>query len=133
MGPHIANEVIRLMVRKGINPVKARVLILGLAFKENCPDLRNTRVVDILQALQGYNTSVDIHDPWINAAEAEHEYAITPIAQPQLGSYDAVIVAVGHQQFVTMGAAGIRALGKPTSVVYDVKCLLPRDTVDGRL
>ncbi|MGY3038751.1 UDP-N-acetyl-D-galactosamine dehydrogenase [Rhodanobacter sp. TND4EL1] len=133
MGPYIANEVIRLMVRKGINPVKARVLILGLAFKENCPDLRNTRVIDIVQALRGYNTDVDVHDPWVNPAEAEHEYAIAPVAKPQPGDYDAVIVAVGHQQFLAMGAIGIRALGKPASVLYDVKCLLPRDAVDGRL
>jgi UDP-N-acetyl-D-galactosamine dehydrogenase len=133
MGPYIANEVIRLMVRKGLNPVKARVLILGLAFKENCPDLRNTRVIDIVQALQGYNTEVDVHDPWVNVAEAEHEYAITPMAQPQPGSYDAVIIAVGHRQFVDMGSAGIRAFGKAASVIYDVKCLLPRDAVDGRL
>jgi UDP-N-acetyl-D-glucosamine/UDP-N-acetyl-D-galactosamine dehydrogenase len=133
MGPYIANEVIRLMVRKDINPVHARILILGLAFKENCPDLRNTRVVDIVLALRGYNADVDVHDPWINAAEAEHEYAITPVAQPQADSYDAVIVAVGHQQFVDMGPAGIRALGKAASVIYDVKCLLPREAVDGRL
>ena len=133
MGPYIANEVIRLMVRKGINPVKARVLILGLAFKENCPDLRNTRVVDIVQALHGYNAAVDVYDPWINAAEAEHEYAITPIAQPQAGSYDAMVVAVGHREFVAMGEEGIRAFGNPNSVVYDVKYVLPRDAVDGRL
>ncbi len=133
MGPYIANEVIRLMVRKGINPVKARVLILGLAFKENCPDLRNTRVVDIVLALRGYNSQVDIHDPWINAAQAEHEYAITPVAHPQPDSYDAVIIAVGHKQFVAMGPDGIRAFGKASSVIYDVKCLLPREAVDGRL
>ncbi|HJW07871.1 MAG TPA: Vi polysaccharide biosynthesis UDP-N-acetylglucosamine C-6 dehydrogenase TviB [Rhodanobacter sp.] len=133
MGPYIAGEVIKLMVCKGINPVHARVLILGLAFKENCPDLRNTRVVDIVLALRGYKAQVDVHDPWINAAEAEHEYAITPLAEPQAGSYDAVIIAVGHQQFVGMGPAGIRAFGKPASVLYDVKCLLPREAVDGRL
>jgi UDP-N-acetyl-D-galactosamine dehydrogenase len=133
MGPYIAGEVIRLMVRKGINPVQARVLILGLAFKENCPDLRNTRVVDIVLALRGYTAHVEVHDPWVNAAEAEHEYAITPVAQPQANSYDAVIVAVGHQQFVDMGPSGIRALGKAASVIYDVKCLLPREAVDGRL
>jgi UDP-N-acetyl-D-glucosamine/UDP-N-acetyl-D-galactosamine dehydrogenase len=133
MGPYIANEVIRLMVRKGINPVQARVLILGLAFKENCPDLRNTRVVDIVLALRGYNAHVDIHDPWVNVAQAEHEYAITPVAQPQHDSYDAVIVAVGHKQFAAMGPVGIRAFGKAASVIYDVKCLLPRETVDGRL
>ncbi|KQZ79825.1 Vi polysaccharide biosynthesis protein VipA/TviB [Rhodanobacter sp. Root561] len=133
MGPYIASEVIRLMVRKGINPVRARILLLGLAFKENCPDLRNTRVVDIVAALKGYNAEVDIHDPWVDPAEAQHEYAITTVAQPQAGNYDAVIVAVGHQQFVSLGAEGIRAFGKPESVVYDVKYVLPRDAVDGRL
>jgi len=133
MGPYIASEVIRLMVRKGINPVQARILILGLAFKENCPDLRNTRVVDIVHALQAYNAAVDIHDPWVSAAEAEHEYAITPVAEPASGGYDAVIVAVGHRQFVAMGAEGVRRFGKPSSVVYDVKYVLPREAVDGRL
>jgi UDP-N-acetyl-D-galactosamine dehydrogenase len=133
MGPYIASQVIRLMVCKGINPVHARILILGLAFKENCPDLRNTRVVDIQQALHSYNAKVDIHDPWINAAEAEHEYAIKPVETPQPGDYDAVIVAVGHRQFVALGEAGIRAFGKPQCVVYDVKYVLPREAVDGRL
>ena len=133
MGPYIAGEVIRLMVRKGINPVHAKVLILGLAFKENCPDLRNTRVVDIVHALAGYEVAVDVHDPWVNAAEAEHEYGLTPLAEPVHGAYDAVIVAVGHKQFVALGAAGVRAYGKPASVVYDVKYVLPRDAVDGRL
>ncbi|HEV2538352.1 MAG TPA: Vi polysaccharide biosynthesis UDP-N-acetylglucosamine C-6 dehydrogenase TviB [Frateuria sp.] len=133
MGPYIASEVIRLMVRKGINPVNARVLLLGLAFKENCPDLRNTRVVDIVRALRGYNAAVDVHDPWVNAAEAEHEYGLVPLAQPPAGAYDAVIVAVGHRQFVALGAEGVRAYGKPDSVVYDVKYVLPREAVDGRL
>jgi UDP-N-acetyl-D-galactosamine dehydrogenase len=133
MGPYIASEVIRLMVRKGINPVRARILLLGLAFKENCPDLRNTRVVDIVQALKGYNAEVDVYDPWVNAAEAEHEYGITPLAQPAAGAYDAVIVAVGHRQFVALGVDGIRAFGKPATVIYDVKYVLPREAVDGRL
>ncbi|HKR75041.1 MAG TPA: UDP binding domain-containing protein, partial [Rhodanobacter sp.] len=133
MGPYIAGEVIRLMVRKGINPVHARVLLLGLAFKENCPDLRNTRVVDIVQALRGYNAQVDVHDPWVNAAEAAHEYGLTPLAEPARGAYDAVIVAVGHREFVALGADGVRAYGKPESVVYDVKYVLPREAVDGRL
>ena len=134
MGPFVADQVIKRMVRKGINPVDARVLILGLAFKENCPDLRNTRVVDIVHALQGYNARVDVHDPWVDAAEARHEYGITPIAAPEQGAYDAVIVAVGHQQFCALGGQGVRALGKPEgSVVFDVKYVLPRDAVDGRL
>ncbi|MCX7514613.1 Vi polysaccharide biosynthesis UDP-N-acetylglucosamine C-6 dehydrogenase TviB [Frateuria sp. STR12] len=133
MGPYIASEVIRLMVRKGINPVNARVLLLGLAFKENCPDLRNTRVVDIVQALRSYNAQVDVHDPWVNADDAHHEYGLVPVEQPTPGGYDAVIVAVGHRQFVALGAEGVRAFGKPASVVYDVKYVLPREAVDGRL
>ena len=133
MGPYVADEVVRLMVRKGINPVHARVLILGLTFKENCPDLRNTRVVDIVDTLTGYNIAVDVYDPWVDAAAAKHEYAIAPVATPEQGVYDAVIVAVAHRQFVELGAAGVRAFGKPQSVVYDVKYVLPRETVDGRL
>ncbi len=133
MGPYIASEVIRLMVRKGINPVGARILVLGLAFKENCPDLRNTRVVDIVQALTGYNTRVDIHDPWVDAEEAHNEYGMELLAQPVDGTYDAVILAVGHREFASKGADAIRALGKAESVLYDVKYVLPREAVDGRL
>ncbi len=133
MGQYIAGEVIRLLVRKGINPVQARVLVLGLAFKENCPDLRNTRVVDIVCELQGYNALVDVHDPWVDAAEAHREYGITPIAKPESNSYDAIIVAVGHHQFVEMGISGIRAFCKAAAVIYDVKYVLPHGTADGRL
>jgi UDP-N-acetyl-D-glucosamine/UDP-N-acetyl-D-galactosamine dehydrogenase len=133
MGPYIASELVRLMVRKGINPVCARVLILGLAFKENCPDLRNTRVVDIVAALHAYGVTVDVHDPWVRPDEAMHEYGIAPVEAPRPGTYDAVVVAVGHREFKAMGAEGIRAFGKPASVVYDVKYVLPRDAVDGRL
>jgi UDP-N-acetyl-D-galactosamine dehydrogenase len=132
MGGYVAGEVIRLMVRKGINPVGARVLVLGLAFKENCPDLRNTRVVDIVAALDGYNTRVDVCDPWVDPVQARHEYGLE-LAEPGRGAYDAVIVAVGHDRFRELGADGIRAYGKPVSVLYDVKYLLPRDAVDGRL
>ncbi len=133
MGGYVADQVIKLMVRKGINPVRARILILGLAFKENCPDLRNTRVVDIVQALQGYNAKVDVFDPWVDAAEAQHEYGLTPIETPEQGGYDAIVLAVGHDQFRALGGDGVRALGKPQSVVYDVKHVLPRIAVDGRL
>ena len=133
MGAYIASEVIRLMVRKGLNPVKARVLILGLAFKENCPDLRNTRVVDIVHALNGYSAQVDICDPWVSAAEAQREYGLALNAQPGQGSYDAIVVAVAHHQFAALGAEGIRAYGKPDAIVYDVKYVLPREQVDGRL
>ncbi|MEO6519445.1 MAG: Vi polysaccharide biosynthesis UDP-N-acetylglucosamine C-6 dehydrogenase TviB [Pseudoxanthomonas sp.] len=133
MGAYVAGEVIRLMVHKGINPVRARILVLGLAFKENCPDLRNTRVVDIVSALKSFNAEVDICDPWVDSAEAQHEYGLSTTAQPEQGVYDSVIVAVGHDQFRELGAEGIRAYGKPESILYDVKYVLPRDAVDGRL
>ncbi|OOG53875.1 Vi polysaccharide biosynthesis protein VipA/TviB [Rhodanobacter sp. B05] len=133
MGEYIAGEVIRLMVRKGINPVRARILVLGLAFKENCPDLRNTRVVDIVESLRGYSAEVDIFDPWVDVAEARHEYGLDLIGTPPQADYDAVIVAVGHRQFAELGSAGMRAFGKPSSVLYDVKYVLPREMVDGRL
>ncbi|MDV3254770.1 MAG: Vi polysaccharide biosynthesis UDP-N-acetylglucosamine C-6 dehydrogenase TviB [Lysobacter sp.] len=132
MGAYVAGEVIRLMVRKGINPVDARVLVLGLAFKENCPDLRNTRVVDIVAALDGYSVRVDVCDPWVDEVQAQHEYGLALVA-PGQGMYDAVIVAVGHDKFRQLGAEGIRAYGKPVSILYDVKYLLPREAVDGRL
>ena len=134
MGPFVADQTIKLMLRKGINPVQARILILGLAFKENCPDLRNTRVVDIVRTLESYNAQVEVFDPWVDAAEAQHEYGLSPIAAPQQGAYDAIILAVGHDQFRALGGDGVRAFGKPDgSVVYDVKHVLPRNAVDGRL
>jgi UDP-N-acetyl-D-galactosamine dehydrogenase len=133
MGAHVAAQVVRLMTRKGINPVGARVLVLGLAFKENCPDLRNTRVVDIIAELADFQAQVDVYDPWVDATEAQHEYGITPISEPKAGEYDAIVLAVGHCEFAKLGGQGVRALGKTTSVVYDVKYVLPRDAVDGRL
>jgi UDP-N-acetyl-D-galactosamine dehydrogenase len=132
MGAHVANEVLKLMARKAINPVGARVLVLGLTFKENCPDLRNTRVVDIIDELRKFNIRVDVHDPWADAAEAEHEYGLSPVAEPEPGAYDALILAVAHRQFAERGTR-LRALGKLACVVYDVKHILPRDMVDGRL
>ena len=133
MGAYVADQAIKLMLRKRINPVGARVLVLGLAFKEDCPDLRNTRVVDIVQALENCNARVDVHDPWVAAVEAKHEYALDLVERPEAGAYDAVILAVAHAQFRELGGEGVRALGKPEAVVYDVKSVLPRDAVDGRL
>ena len=132
MGAHVANELLRLMASHAINPVGARVLVLGLAFKENCPDLRNTRVVDVIAELRRFHCQVDVHDPWVDAAEAAHEYALHPIATPEPGSYDAILLAVAHHQFAEQGAS-LRRFGKPQCVVYDVKHVLPRDAVDGRL
>ena len=133
MGAYVADQALRIMMRKGINPVGARALVLGLAFKENCPDLRNTKVVDIVAELAEHRLAVDIHDPWVDAAEARHEYGIALTAEPRVGDYDVVILAVAHRQFTDLGAAGVRAFGKADSVLYDVKSTLPREAVDGRL
>ena len=133
MGPYVASEVIRLMVRKGINPVQARVLVLGLAFKENCPDLRNTRVVDIISALRAYKVQVDIHDPWVDPEEASREYVLELTERPEAGGYDAVVLTVAHREFRKLASDGVRRLVRNGGVVYDVKGLLPKDDVDGRL
>ena len=133
MGSFVATQVLRLMAQRGISIVGARILVLVLAFKENCPDLRNTRVVDIVRELQDYHAQVDVHDPWVDAAEARHEYGLDPVAEPPAGGYDAIIIAVGHRQFAELGATGLRAFGKPNAVLYDVKYVLPLEAVDGRL
>jgi UDP-N-acetyl-D-galactosamine dehydrogenase len=133
MGGYVAGRVMRLMTKRRIPMADSRVLILGLAFKENCPDLRNTRVVDIAAEFKGYHANVDIYDPWVNAEEAEHEYRIKPVASPAAGAYDAVILAVAHDEFRALGIDGIRRLCKPNAVVYDVKSMFPADQVDGRL
>ncbi|HEY6093518.1 MAG TPA: Vi polysaccharide biosynthesis UDP-N-acetylglucosamine C-6 dehydrogenase TviB [Gallionellaceae bacterium] len=133
MGHYVAERVARLMMQKRIHVVDARILVMGLTFKENCPDLRNTRVIDIIKEFQAFNARVDVYDPWINAAEAQHEYGLTPIAQLQEGQYDAIVLAVAHRQFMEMGIDRIRALGKPVSVLFDVKYLFGANQVDGRL
>ncbi len=133
MGTYVAEQVFRLMSRANLPVCDARVLVMGLAFKENCPDFRNTRVIDVIEALQGYNASVDVYDPWVNIEETEREYGIRPVEQPQQGHYDAIVIAVAHDSFRELGEAGIRAFGKHKSVIYDVKYLLPADAVDGRL
>lgn len=133
MGAYVAEQVFKLMNRSRLQVCDSRVLVMGLAFKENCPDLRNTRVIDVVDELRSYNVNVEVYDPWVDASEAEHEYGIRPVAEPAAGAYDAIVLAVAHRQFAQMGAAGIRALGKPHCVVYDVKHLLPAGAVDGRL
>lgn len=134
MARHVADETVKLMLRKGHPVLGSKVLVLGLTFKENCPDLRNTKVVDIVKHLKAYNTQVDIHDPWIDVAEAEHEYGLQCLAQaPQAGQYAAVVLAVGHQQFIELGEAGIKAWGQPNAVLFDVKSILPLGAADGRL
>ena len=133
MGRYVVSELVKAMVKKRIHVAGARVLVMGLTFKENCPDIRNTKVVDIITELKEYGVQADVFDPWVDVAEAEHEYGITPIHSPEVDSYDAVILAVGHKQFKELGAAGINALTKANSVVYDLKYILAADVVDMRL
>jgi len=133
MGGYVAGRVVKLMTKKRIHVVDSNILVLGLTFKENCPDLRNTRVTDIIRELKTYNAKVDVYDPWVDPKEALHEYGITPIAQLQEDTYDAIILAVAHHQFREMGAEGIRKFAKSTSVLFDVKQVLPKDKVDARL
>ncbi|EQD38913.1 polysaccharide biosynthetic protein [mine drainage metagenome] len=133
MGIYVANQVLRLMARHGIGAVGARVLVLGLTFKEDCPDLRNTKVVDLIRELREAGAVVDVHDPWADAALAHAEYSLDVVPQPQAGHYDAIVLAVAHQRFRDLGAAGIRALGRSGAVIYDLKRVLPAGTADGAL
>ena len=133
MGAYVAQRVVKLMTQQRLPVMDANVLILGLTFKENCPDLRNTRVVDIVQEFRDYHAQVDVYDPWADEQEARREYGIELVAAPQPGHYDALILAVAHRQFGQLGAAGLRAFGKPGAVLFDVKYLLPASEVDGRL
>ena len=133
MGHYVASEVIKLVLKKGIDTSHCRILIMGLTFKEDCPDLRNTRVIDIIDELRDYGIPVDVHDPWADPEEATREYRLDLVAQPAPQSYDAVIIAVAHQQFRLLSVENIREFCKPTSVVYDVKGVYPRRLVDGSL
>jgi UDP-N-acetyl-D-galactosamine dehydrogenase len=133
MGEYIVSQVVKKMLKRRIHIEDANVLILGLTFKENCPDIRNTRVVDLIREFRDYGANVDVYDPWVDAEEAEEEYSILPIAEPPLGKYDAIVLAVAHQQFRDMGIEKIQKLGRRDCVLYDVKSVLPKDRVDGRL
>ncbi len=133
MGKYVANEIINLMTKKRIQVVDSNILVMGLTFKEDCPDIRNTRVVDVVQELSGFHCNIDVYDPWIDKEESIREYGITPVEQPEPGKYDAVIIAVAHHQFKAMGISAIRALGKKNHVLYDIKYILPAEKVDGRL
>jgi UDP-N-acetyl-D-galactosamine dehydrogenase len=133
MGEYVVLQLVKAMIAKRIQIDGARVLVMGLTFKENCPDLRNTRVVDVVEVLKGYNITVDCHDPWVDASEAEHEYGISPVREPETGAYDAIILAVAHREFCDMGVDAIRVLGKQPHVLYDLKSILPVDSADLRL
>ena len=133
MGGYVVSQLVKAMTKRRIHVQGARVLVMGLAFKENCPDLRNTRVVDIVRELREYGVEVDVHDPWVDPAEAMAEYGIQPVATPADGHYDGIVLAVAHRQFGELGAARIRAYGKPQHVLYDLKYVLQPDESDLRL
>ena len=131
---YVAGEVIKLMTRKRIHVDGSRVLVLGLTFKENCPDVRNTKVVDVVRELERYGANVDVVDPWANAAESQHEYGLKPAKAVRKGAkYDAVVLAVAHNEFKELGALALRKLGKKNHVLYDIKHLLPASETDGRM
>ena len=133
MGKYVANQVATLMTKKRIHVIDANILIMGLTFKENCPDLRNTRVIDLVSEFENFNCNVDVYDPWVDKKEAKHEYDITPIDDPIKGKYDSIILAVAHDEFKKMSIEEINALGKDNFALYDIKYLFKIDQVDGRL
>jgi len=133
MALYVAAQIVKSMLAKGIQPLESKALILGLAFKENCPDVRNTKVVDIVSELESYGADVDVCDPWVNPVDANTEYGIDLVRDPKSGAYDVVVIAVAHDQFKELGAEGIRAFGKESSLVYDIKYVLPAKDSDDRL
>ena len=133
MGNYVVAQFVKAMTKKRIQVDGARILVMGLTFKENCPDLRNTRVVDIVVELKEYNCEVDVFDPWVTAEESVHEYGIAPITTVSPATYDGIILAVSHNEFRAMGSKGIRALGKSVHVLYDLKYVLSAESVDLRL
>ncbi|MCY1540221.1 nucleotide sugar dehydrogenase [compost metagenome] len=133
MGIYAASQLVKEMIRRRIHVDGARVLIMGLSFKENCPDLRNTRVIDIYKELQSYNVEVDVYDPWVNSDSAFHEYRLRTLAIPRISAYDGIIVAVAHNQFRKMGAEQIRRLGKADHVLFDLKNMFRKEESDIRL
>ncbi|WP_241488933.1 nucleotide sugar dehydrogenase [Shimia sp. SK013] len=133
MGSYVAQQTIKAMLGKDINPAGARVLVMGFAFKENCADTRNTRVIDIVTELQSFSAEVDVWDPRVDSEAVAEEYGITLVSAPDVGVYDSIILAVGHAQFVEMGGAAIRVLGKPEALLYDIKGVLAKSESDLRL
>jgi UDP-N-acetyl-D-galactosamine dehydrogenase len=133
MAIYVAERVAQLMIRKRIHVKDSRILIMGLTFKENCPDVRNSKVADVVRELAKYGAKVEVYDPWVNAAEAEHEYGIKPIRKPAKGRYDAVVLAVAHKEFRDMGIDTIRSFARKPHVLYDIKYVFDADEVDGRL
>jgi UDP-N-acetyl-D-galactosamine dehydrogenase len=133
MGRYVVSQLVKAMIARRVHVNGAKVLVLGLTFKENCPDVRNTKVVDIVSELKEYGMEADIYDPWVDPAEAQEEYGITPVQSPKAGEYDAIIIAVAHNEFRALGAQKIRAYAKPVHVLYDLKYILSSEEADIRL
>lgn len=133
MGAYVVSQLVKGMLKRRIHVDGAKVLIMGLAFKENCPDLRNTRIVDIVRELAEYNIAVDVYDPWVNSEEAQEEYNIFPVQELLPNTYDGIILAVAHEEFRNMGARKIRELGNENHVIYDLKYILNSNESDIRL
>ncbi|MEM7707670.1 MAG: nucleotide sugar dehydrogenase [Pseudomonadota bacterium] len=133
MGVHVASKVVKLMTQARRHVFGAKILVLGLTFKENCPDLRNSRVIDIINELRSYNAEVDVHDPWVEPTAAKHEFGIDLLQDPPKAHYDAIILAVAHKEFSDSGIEALRALGKPGHIFFDIKSVFPADQVDDRL
>jgi len=133
MANYVAERVAQLMITKRIHVKGSRILMMGLTFKENCPDVRNSKVADVVRELQKYGAKVDVYDPWVDHAEAHHEYGIKPIRKLAKGKYDAVVLAVAHKEFRDMGIDAIRGLGRKPHVLYDIKYVFDSSDVDGRL
>ncbi|WP_201628757.1 Vi polysaccharide biosynthesis UDP-N-acetylglucosamine C-6 dehydrogenase TviB [Psychrobacter maritimus] len=133
MGEYVVTQLVKTMIKKRIQVEGAKVLVLGLSFKENCPDVRNTKVIDIVHELEEYNIEVDVYDPWVDKAEAEREYNVTPISKPAMNNYDGIILAVAHNEFVELGVDQIRAFGKNEHVLYDLKYVFTKEDTDIRL
>jgi UDP-N-acetyl-D-galactosamine dehydrogenase len=133
MGSYVAERVMKLMTQRRIQVVDSRILVLGATFKENCPDLRNSRVVDIITELQGFHAQVEVHDPWADPGDVQAEFGVSPVAEPEAGSYDAVVLAVAHDTFRELGEAGLRRWLREPGVLYDVKAALPLGAADERL
>jgi UDP-N-acetyl-D-galactosamine dehydrogenase len=130
---YVGSQVLKCMLRKGIQPLDAKILVLGLTFKENTPDVRNSKVIDVVNELKSYGSEVHVHDPWADADEVRAQYGIELVAEPAAGAYDCIVIAVSHRQFAELGATGLRAYGKPRSVLYDVKYVVPANDCDDRL
>lgn len=133
MGAYVVSQLVKVMLKRRIHVDGARVLVMGLTFKENCPDLRNSKVVDIIRELADYNITVDVYDPWVSIEEAQHEYDVDPVVEPEIGAYDGIVLAVAHNQFKYLGATNIRLFGKAKHVLYDLKHLLNAQESDLRL